>query len=484
VRKLRTLLRETRRGRARTCFTRPELASDAGGGCRLERLLHTNRGMQARTTKSSKRQTVAMFCDGGFLAHVTRSFEVGRALSNCFGHRVIFCCSGPYSHIPRDAGFEVVPVFTVDRDTTMRLARRAGPCSLSWWRDACARSVKSDLDAIQTVEPDVVVGDMRWSLSTSARAHGVPYVAIANACWTSQFAHPIELPDGHFAAAILGKRLARWAFPKLLEWTLQYYALGYSKLRRHHGLPPLKSLHDAIEGDVTLLPDLPEFMPVVREAPPSFRYTGPLLWKDALKLPPWFERLDPKRPTLYFTMGSTGDSRFFDEAVRVFGNTEYQVLITTGGLAEVENPPPNVFTAKYAPGEALMGVSDVVVSHGGNGTVYQALSCGVPLIGFPTIFDQEVNMQRVSALGAGIQMSRAEYSGAALQKAVRTLITDERYRERCALLAARISRFDGRRRAALHIHDFLEHEDPSEHPPAPTETLERLPPLAPMLAAV
>jgi MGT family glycosyltransferase len=439
--------------------------------------------MPTRTTKASKRKTVAMFCDGGFLAHVTRSFEVGRALRDIFGHRVVFCCEGPYAHIPRDAGFQVVPVYTVDRDVTMRLARRAGPCSLSWWRDACARSVQSDLDAIDAVHPDVVVGDMRWSLSTSARARGVPYVAIANACWTSQFAHQIQLPEDHFTAKIMGERLARWAFPKLLELTLGYYALGYTKVRKRHGLPQIRSLHEAIEGDVTLLPDLPEFMPVKRGAPASFRYTGPLLWNASIALPDWFDRLDPSRPTLYFTMGSTGDARFFDEAVRIFGNTDFQILITTGGLAEIKNPPPNVFIAKYAPGEALMKVSDVVVSHGGNGTVYQALSCGVPLIGFPAIFDQEVNMQRVTALGAGIQMMGTEYSGPALRKAVDALIFDPRYRDRCETLADRISRFDGRRRAALHIHDFLEHEDPNEHPMTVTETLHQLPVLEPMMAA-
>jgi UDP:flavonoid glycosyltransferase YjiC (YdhE family) len=236
-------------------------------------------------------------------------------------------------------------------------------------------------------------------------------------------------------------------------------------------------MYEAIEGDITLLADLPEFMPVVRDTPPSFRYTGPLLWDATIGLPPWFSKLQKGRPTVYFTMGSTGDTKFFQEAVRVFGNTDFQILITTGGLAEIPNPPSNVFIAKYAPGEALMAVSDVVVSHGGNGTIYQALSCGVPIIGFPTIFDQEVNMRRVAALGAGLQMSNMAYDGTSLERAVRTVLGDQGYRDRCRQLAARISRYDGRRRAALHIHDFLEHKDPMEHPITATEVLKVLPPL-------
>ena len=226
-----------------------------------------------------------------------------------------------------------------------------------------------------------------------------------------------------------------------------------------------------------LMPDLPEFMPVVRGTAPSFRYIGPLLWDANMGLPSWFSKLQPGRPTIYFTMGSTGDTKFFEEAVRVFGNTDFQVLITTGGLAEIPNPPPNVFIAKYAPGDALMAVSDVVVSHGGNGTVYQALSCGVPIIGFPTMFDQEINMRQVVSLGIGMQMSNKEYSGPALDRAVRAIVNETRYRERCRQLAARISRMDGRRRAALHIHDFLEHRNPKEHPVTATAILQLLPPL-------
>ena len=66
-----------------------------------------------------RRATIALFADGGFLAHVTRSLEVGRALARAYGHRVVFCGAGPYMHIPLDAGFEVRPTYTVDREITM-----------------------------------------------------------------------------------------------------------------------------------------------------------------------------------------------------------------------------------------------------------------------------------------------------------------------------------------------------------------------------
>jgi MGT family glycosyltransferase len=318
---------------------------------------------------------------------------------------------------------------------------------------------------------------MRWSLSTSARVRNLPYVSVTNACWTDKFAHAIELPEGHLMGKVLGRRLGEAAFPKFTQLMMGYGGKGYADVRKQYGLPPLGHMWEAIEGDITLLADLPEFMPIVRNAPPSFRYTGPLLWEANIDLPRWFSRLQPGRPTIYFTMGSTGDTKFFQEAVRVFGNTDFQVLITTGGLAEIANPPPNVFIAKYAPGEALMAVSDVVVSHGGNGTIYQALSCGVPIIGFPAIFDQEVNMRRVRALGAGIQMSSRNYNGDSLRSAVLTVLNQPRYRDRCRQLAARISTMDGRRRAALHIQEFLRNRDPRQQPNVAAAFVQRLPQL-------
>ena len=428
----------------------------------------------------SSPKTIAIFLDGGFLAHVTRTFEVARALAREYGHRVVFCGEGPYMHIPRAAGFEVRPIYTVHRDTTMKLARRFGLCSLRWWREECARSVESDLEAIDAIKPHAVVGDMHWSLGTAARIRAVPYVAITNAGWTRWFAVPFQPPQGHLSTRVLGQRLSRAVFPKIKDILTWYYSLGYTHIRKRYGLPPIHSIHDLIEGGLTLLADLPEFMPTVEGTPRSFRYVGPIVWEADLPEPDWLKKLDPDRPTLYFTMGSTGDTRFFSEAIRQFGNTTYQILITTGGLASLGPVPSNVYVEEYAPGKALMNVSDVVISHGGNGTLYQALSCGVPVIGFPTIFDQEINMQRLCSLGAGIRLWRREYKAETLNRAIDEILGDAGYRLRCQQLARRIAYMDGPWRAAVHIDHLLKSGNPEEEP----DQLAKLPAtLAPELAA-
>ena len=53
---------------------------------------------------------------------------------------------------------------------------------------------------------------------------------------------------------------------------------------------------------------------------------------------------------------------------------------------------------------------DLVVCHGGNGTIYQALQHGKPVIGIPTIPDQKFNMRRVEALGVGKMLSWKDFN--------------------------------------------------------------------------
>lgn len=411
-----------------------------------------------------KRRTIALFADGGFLAHTTRVLEVGRALARHYGHEVVFCSEGPYSRLLREAGFRVVPAYTVDREVTLKLARRAGLCDLRWWRDVAERSVRSDMEVLSALKPDLVVGDLRMSLSTSARAMDIPYVAVTNAAWTRHFAEPIGVPEGHVSEKLLGKTVAQALFPAVKRVLLWYWARGFDTIRRKLGLASLGSMYDLIEGDVTLLADLPEYFPIttttdaegVERTPPDFRYIGPILFRAALPRPAWLSRLSPTRPTLYFTMGSSGDARFFNDAVRMFGGTDYQVLITTAGLpAHLFRGYDNIFVEQLADGEALMAASHVTITHGGNGTIYQALSQGVPVIGIPTMFDQEVNLQRVEKLGVGTRLTMRDARAERLREAVETILGQPAYAQAARRISRRIQSYDAPLNAARHIDHFL-----------------------------
>jgi UDP:flavonoid glycosyltransferase YjiC (YdhE family) len=413
-----------------------------------------------------KRRKVALFCDGGFLAHATRTLEVGQALKRLYGYEVVFCSTGSYTRLMREAGFAVRPVYTEDREVTLALARRAGLVNFGWWRDVAEKSVDSDMAAIRELNPDVVVGDMRLSLSTSAEALGVPCVGLTNAAWTSRFAEPIHVPEGHMSERILGNRLAEKLFPHLKKMIVWYWARGFDRLRKRLGLKPLQTMYQLVEGDITLLADLPEYFPIAETSTSDFRHIGPIRFRAALPRPIWLPKIDKNRPTLYFTMGSTGDTHFFNEAVRVFGGSAYQVLITTAGLpVEQMRRHDNVFIEELADGDSLMSVSHVAITHGGNGTVYQALAHGVPVLGIPTLFDQEINLQRVEALGAGLRLARRDYCADRLRDCIERMISQPSFAASAHRLGQRMGQYDAPRTAAIHIDHFLETGDRFALPP-------------------
>ena len=162
--------------------------------------------------------------------------------------------------------------------------------------------------------------------------------------------------------------------------------------------------------------------------------------------------------------------------------SHYQVLITTAGLpVEMIRKYDNVFVEELADGDSLMSVSDVTITHGGNGTVYQALSQGVPVLGIPTFFDQEVNLQRVEALGAGLRMERRHYKAERLRSDIEKILGTPSFAQSAAVLRDSILSYDAPRTAAHHIAHFVETRDPLSLPPQDPKVPEPKPLAAPAL---
>ena len=404
-------------------------------------------------------KTFLMVGDGNFLAHISRLLEVALELRK-LGHRVVFAAHGAFARLPRESGFEVESVYTVDKDTTLALAKRAGLVNHRWWYETVERSIQSDVEVIRKVKPDAVIGDMHWTLHTSSELAGVPYISITNACWTNYDASPIYAFDDHFSTRLLGRRLATRAMPTLKEGLASYWALAYRQLRKKYGLDPKKArnIFRVIEGDLTLLADIPEYAPT-RELPDSMHYVGPILWNSAWsdwQAPAWFRDLDPTRPTVYFTLGSSGEVDYFRQVRDVFAGTRFQVIMTTGGLvAGVDNLPENIHVLDFAPGLEIMKRSDVVLNHGGNGTIYQAIAAGIPIIGIPAHVDQERNLQRVEDLGFGLKLRERTCNGQKILDAVNEVVRNPGYRQAARELQRSVEKYDGPVAAADLIDRFM-----------------------------
>jgi UDP:flavonoid glycosyltransferase YjiC (YdhE family) len=368
------------------------------------------------------------------LAHVSRALQIARAARER-GHAVRVASAEPYEELFLQAGFEVERVFSVPQSVALKAIRRGG---ILYTDEILRQYVESDIAALTRSDTDVVVGDLRLSLDISSELTGVPYVSVLNAYWTRHCAVPVALPETVPLLRYLGRKTAGKVLQVVQPLVLRRLAGVFNRFRRAHGLAARGNIFDVMASPyLTLLADLPEFVPS-RDLPAQFHYIGPILWEPEVPEPDWLGDVAADVPTVYLTMGSTGQPEVFVRVLRDLAEAGLQVMVTTCDQISSDDLPPGCFVTRLARASALLAKASVTVCHGGNGTIYQSLSHGVPVVGVPTFHDQEFNMERVEALGLGVRVRERSLRAGDIVAAVQHILANADYARRAADLQRQV----------------------------------------------
>jgi UDP:flavonoid glycosyltransferase YjiC (YdhE family) len=152
-----------------------------------------------------------------------------------------------------------------------------------------------------------------------------------------------------------------------------------------------------LTGDITLLCDLPELFPQ-QKVPPTYYFLGPLFFRSEQGEEELISKIDATKPTILVSMGSSGEWRRLD---MICNETFHRFNIITAGDVTKVLQGPHINGKHFINNPAVMSHVDLMICHGGNGTIYQALAHDVPVLGFPSFFEQEWNMHRLEQLGLG-----------------------------------------------------------------------------------
>ena len=157
-------------------------------------------------------------------------------------------------------------------------------------------------------------------------------------------------------------------------------------------------------------------------------------------LPDWFARL-PARPVVYATLGTAYNRTPGILAAILDGlcDEPIKLIVTVNhnqDPAAFGPQPPNVLIARYLPQSLVFPRCDLVVTHGGSGTVRSAIRHGLPLVVVPIAADQPENARRCAALGVARVIAADERTPAAIRAVVWAILGDLRYRARAVALQA------------------------------------------------
>ena len=386
---------------------------------------------------------VAAFGDPG---HTMPAIALARAL-RARGHRVAFETWGKWREQLEAEGIEF---HAAERYRVFDTGRHpdGGPSA----GDAAVALAP----LMETLEPDVVVSDiLTLAPALAAEKAEVPWATLVPHVFPE---HASGLPFFAFGGARLPRTVlgrVAWTLPlPLLEGGLRQGRDELNGEREKVGLPSLERFHGGTSEGLALVATFPQ-LEYPRRWPGHVKVTGPMEFESAY---PDVELPEGEGPLVLVAPSTAQDPacRLVRVALEGLADEPVRVVATTNGHvpdAPIE-VPGNARLYGWVRYSQVMAAADLVVCHGGHGTVARALGVGTPVLVCPAVGDMLENGARVGWAGVGLALPWRLLGAATLRVAVRRMLGDGRFAARAAEVAAWGRANDGAARGAELVEEF------------------------------
>lgn len=145
-----------------------------------------------------------------------------------------------------------------------------------------------------------------------------------------------------------------------------------------------------------------------------------------------------KRPLIFFSLGTRFSWRRAPAAlessfVEAFAQlSEYDIYWTYDGnnFSDIGQSHTHIKLAKWWPQPQLLSRPEMrlFVSHGGKGSLSEALYYGVPMLGLPLLGDQRVNLRKMQEKQWGLQLDMHNLSQVTILSGLQSILNDDRFK--------------------------------------------------------
>jgi UDP:flavonoid glycosyltransferase YjiC (YdhE family) len=387
---------------------------------------------------STERKKILFFAEGITMTHFVRPAALAETLDPAQWD-VYFWTPRRFHPLLRQSFTQLGELETMEPSVFLDRLARGDP---AYPADVLHRYVLDEIKILDEIRPDLVIGDFRLSLSVSAPFRKTPFAVIFNAQWSPYRRQPAIIPD---------VPITKWISPNILNPVYAIlrpaffflHAKPLNDVRRTFGLPRLS--HDVrrifTAGDMVFYPDIPEFVPLGFR-PAHHHFVGQCPWTLARPNPEWWEEVMAfSEPKVFVSLGSSGPIRALPAVLEALSTLPVKVILTTSGRV-VEGLGSNVYATDLLPYEETSRRCAVVISHGGTGGLYPALSAGTPMLAIPGNIDNHLSAELLQRSGAGLQV-RVEYATPQrLRSAIESLIADHSFKAAASRWAATVAKYD------------------------------------------
>lgn len=328
------------------------------------------------------------------LSHISKCLALREVLV-ARGHEVLIAVSASRAAFVARAGVE--PLLLPD----IQEADNGPSPTFAWFKparvDAC---IRAEVELIRRVRPDAVLGVFRFTGSLSAALAGVPYDSLVCGCMTPACDEVLGFAPDEPEADAQARSIAffRAACARRMAPAL-----------RELGLAPVADAWHLLAGRRTFLWDFVEFQPL--PAAPGYYHIGPVRW-SCWPLQGFDERaLAALRAPLAIVAFGTGRVRgsVVQFLVGLLHHMGFSVALALGGqrnLGDLPRPGPRLAIFDFLPMQLALPHATVVLCHGGQGIVFEAIEHALPVLVLPFQPEQAQNGRCLERLGCGLRMAR------------------------------------------------------------------------------
>jgi len=394
-----------------------------------------------------------IFQNGG---DATRAIEIAKIIKEYepenYQTEIIFISRGSkFEKVAEQLGFKIFKTTPEMRGIKFQDDFKTKFGDLIGDKNLAVEILQGEINAYKKLQPDILLYGF-WPVGSIAQKIAIPDVktiAFLPLPLTETFIDYIDSFSDEILLARLPQIIQKIiikALPKRIKLNnpaLRHKSIQYAaKKLGYKG--PVNNIFEMLKSDKYLINDFPVFYDTKAFAK-NIIFTGPLYAKigeGQINDKKILDILSPenKRLKVFCTLGSSGNKSDLLEIIKVFnkgkGKDWSGIILSPEAICPIDEARNilnnnNVYiTDKFVPAKEINKKVDLVICHGGQGTLQTAITSGTPLVGVATQPEQKINLEHLEKFGMAIRIPKWKWKSKNIRNAVVKIISNEKFHKK------------------------------------------------------